>query len=109
MSTLSARFSQAPAEVKRYMLDYSAQLNDGEILTGLAATVNPMTPLPPLGAPAFVINNIVLAPQDTAPGKAIFYASGGLDQFSYEIQFLATTSISQVFEDIVQFDVLEKL
>lgn len=109
MTTLSARFAQAPSEVKRYMLDYSAQLNDGEVLTGLVANVNVSTPPPPLGSPAFVINNIVLAPQDTAPGKAIFYASGGLDQFSYEIQFLATTSIAQTFEDVVEFDVLEKL
>lgn len=106
MTTLSARFSQAPSEVKRYMLDYTAQLNDGESLIGLVANVNPVTQPMPVGAPDFVINNIVIAPNGT---QAIFYASGGLDQFSYEIQFLATTSIAQTFEDIVEFDVLEKL
>lgn len=105
MTQLSARFSQAPNEVKRYMLDYTAQLNDGEILTRLTATVVPAQTIP-VGTPDFVINSIVPAPNGT---QAIFYASGGGDTYSYSIQFIATTSIAQTFEDIVEFDVLEKL
>jgi hypothetical protein len=35
----------------------------------------------------------------------VFFASGGDDTGTYEVQFLATTSIGQIREDIVEFDI----
>lgn len=106
MPSLSARFTQSPVENKRYELDYTAQLSTGETITDITATVSSVTDKssPPL---SFVITNIALGPSPTL--VAVFYASGGLDQNTYEVQFLATTSIGQIFEDIAEFNVQEKL
>lgn len=104
MSTLSARLTQAPSEVKRWMLDYTAQVTQGETIVGLTVTVTPIGTVP-MGSPAVVINNIVIAPGAT---QAIFYAQGGADGQNYEAVFLATTSIGQVFEDVVEIDIVEK-
>lgn len=104
MTILSARLTQAPSEVKRWMLDYTAQLTPGEMIVGITVTVTGIGTLPP-GSPPVVINNIVIAPGAT---QAVFYAQGGADGQNYEAVFLATTSIAQVFEDVVEIDIVEK-
>lgn len=101
---LSARFSQGPSEIKRYLLDYTAQLSTGETVTGITVTINNLT-TPVQGSPAFVVNNMVIVPDGA---HVVFFASGGANSNNYTATFLATTSIGQVFEDVVEFDIMEK-
>lgn len=104
MSTLSARIRQAPPEVKRYLLDYTAQLNPGEAVTSVTVSVVALG-APPFGSPPVVVNSIVIGPGGL---QAIFYVSGGASGFNYEATFLAVTSIGQTFEDVVEIDIMEK-
>lgn len=103
MSSLSARFTQGPQEVKRYLLDYTLFLSSGESVTGVTVTITNLQQ-PPVGAP-LVVNNIVLGPGGL---QCVFFASGGVDGQAYEATFLATTSVGQVLEDVVEFDIAEK-
>lgn len=109
MSTISARFAQSPAETKRYVMDYTLQLALGESISSIAVNIV-QTAGPTTGLPVFVINNIALLPpvKGVVLGAA-FYASAGGNACQYEVQFLATTSIGQILEDIVQFVLAEKL
>ena len=108
MTTLSARFSQSPAENKRYVMDYTLQLAAGESIATLA--INIVQTAGPTTGPALVINNTALLPPvNGVVLGAAFFASGGDDACQYEVQFLATTSIGQILEDIVQFVLAEKL
>lgn len=104
MTTLSAKLKQTPSERKRYMLDYDAQLSSGESVTGISVTVTSPTNAPV--SPAFVIDSIVIGPGGR---QAIFYASGGIDTHTYNVQFFATTSIDQDLEDVAEFDIAEKV
>lgn len=105
MTTLTARVRQAPPEVRRYSLDYTAQVNTGEIISNVTATVTPIQ-MPPLGATALTVTNIVIGPTGLL---VVFFVQGGADGVAYEIKFLGTSSLGQVFEDIVEIDVQEKL
>lgn len=108
MTTLSARFNQSPAETKRYVMDYTLQLAAGESIASIAVNVR-QTAGPTTGA-ALLINNVALLPPvKTLVLGAAFFASEGADACQYEVQFLATTTIGQILEDIVQFVLAEKL
>lgn len=100
MTSLSARFRQGAAEKKRYMLDYTLQLAEGEAVTFVEPTVTPSDDAP--ASPAFVISSVAIAP---GGAQVAFYAAGGASGYSYSVQFLATTSIAQIFEDVVEFDI----
>lgn len=99
MSTLIAKFTQGPAEVRRYMLDYTLDLNAGENLVGVVPTISsPSGESPPL----LVVNNVVLAAN--AAGQVVyctFFVSLATGGQNYEIDFLATTSLTQVIEAVV--------
>lgn len=100
MSVLTGKFKQSPNEKKRYVMDYSLDLDSGEIITIVApAIVNP-TGAPV--SPAFVCDGVAIAPAGT---QFIFYASGGADGFQYEIQFIVTTSLSKIFDNVVAFPI----
>lgn len=108
MSIISARFNQSPAETKRYVLDYTQQLASGESISSLA--VNVIQTAGPTTGPALLINNVALLPPvKTLVLGAAFFASLGSNACQYEVQFLATTSLGQILEDIVQFVLAEKL
>ena len=99
MSTLIAKFTQGPAEVRRYMLDYSLDLNAGENLTSMETSISsPSGESPPL----LTVTNVALAANSA--GQVVYctffvsLASGGQN---YEIDFLATTSLTQVIEAVV--------
>jgi len=104
MSTLSARFVQSPEEVKRYLLDYTLFLVPGEAVTSIVPTVKNLG-TPPVGSPPLVVSTIVLGPGGI---QALYFISGGVDGQSYEVTFLATTSVTQVLQDVVQYDIVEK-
>lgn len=103
MSNLSGRFTQSPNETRRYVLDFTQQLSLGETLVSLVPTITPVTPAPV--SPALSVTSIVIA---GSGNQAVFYVSGGVAGNSYEISFITTTSITQIFEDIVQIDVASK-
>lgn len=101
MTTLTARFRQTPNEVRRYLIDYVIDLATGETVTSMATP----TVVPDNGvavSPPLVINNVIIAP---GAQQVVFYASGGIDGGTYEVQFLATTSIGQVREDVIAFEI----
>lgn len=103
---ISARFNQAPEENRRYLLDYTLQLASGEILTSVVA--NQITSLTdPSNIGAFAINTIAIAPSPSL--QCAYFATGGSDQTQYAVQFLATTSLGQVLEDVVIYNIQEKL
>lgn len=104
MSTLSARFVQSPEEVKRYLLDYTLFLVPGEAVMEITATVNNLT-TPILGSPPLVVSNTVIG---SGGLQALFFISGGAGANSYEVVFLATTSVGQVLQDVVHYDIVEK-
>ncbi len=102
---ISGRFNQAPEENKRYLLDYTLQLAAGEILTAVVANISSTDD--PNNYGAFAINSIAIAPSPSL--QAAYFATGGDDQTEYFVQFLATTSLGQVLEDVVVYNVQEKL
>jgi len=104
MSSLAARFSQTPSEVKRYLLDYTLFVSPGEAVVSVAAEVTALS-TPPEGSPDLVVTNIALGPGGL---QALYFISGGADGVSYEVDFKATTSIGQVLEDVVQYDIAVK-
>ena len=103
MSNLSGRVTQSPTEIKRKTLDYTEQLADGEAVTSIACTVTQTSS--PVVAPNVTVTNIVIGPGGL---QVIFYISGGVDGNSYELDFLAGTSLNQSFEDVVEVDIAVK-
>jgi hypothetical protein len=106
---ISARFTQSPAENKRYLLDYTNQLALGETLVTVAASITSPTDL--LNAGGFQITSIAIAP---APSNQAAYFASCLtplvaDQQQYLVQFIATTSLGQVLEDVIVYQIQEKL
>ncbi len=108
MTTLSARFIQSPAENLRYVLDYTKFMAPGE---GLSSLISNVTQLQGVSVPAFSINSvaIIAGVSGSAPLLAAFFASGGVNQGVYEVQFLATTSLGQILEDVIEYTLIEKV
>lgn len=106
MSTYAAKFKQSPSEAKRYVLDYTLQLAAGESIASVSYSIYQNA-----GAttPALAVTGVALLP---AVGGivtgATYFVSGGVTTGVYEITFLATTSIGQILEDVVQYTLLEK-
>jgi len=103
MTTLSGQFTQDNPENRRYILDYTLQLSSGETVTGLTFTISSPTGDNPAN---FTVNSLTIASAGT---MAFFYATGGTANQQYEVAFLATTSIGQVFEDVVKFTITPKV
>lgn len=101
---LSARFTQAPAEKKRYLLDWTLDLAAGETITNIAVSITSSTDIPNVGA--FTISSVAIAPGSL---QATFFATGGLDLGIYAVKFHATTSITQLLDTVVEFTVKDKL
>lgn len=106
MSQIDAQFRKSPLETRRYLLDYTLDLATGESLTGLSVTVT--SPSGEL-VPTLIINNVALAPAvGGIVNQATFFASGGTAGQTYEVEFLATTTLTQVFDDVVGFTITVK-
>jgi hypothetical protein len=107
MSVITARFNQSPEEVKRYLVDYTLDLATGENLTSVPAPVitSPSGEL----VPQLVITNIALAPAINGQvTQFTFFAQGGTSGQNYEVDFLATTSLTQKLECVVAFNIAVK-
>jgi hypothetical protein len=83
-------------------MDYTLELQPNETLTGLTATVSSPSGDNPAN---FSISDITLV---TPNLTAVFYASRGNSGQVYEVTFLATTSLNQIFEDVVEFTIQER-
>ena len=109
MSTLSATFAQSPAETRRYIMNYALQLAAGEAIDSVEIAIV-QTGGPTVGVPALVVNNVALLPpvNGVVLGFA-YFVSGGGNACQYEVQFLATTSVGQILEDVVLYNLAERL
>jgi hypothetical protein len=107
MSTIAARFKQSPVETKRYLVDFTLDLATGESITTVAVAI---TRISGTATPALVVTNVALLPavSGVVTGFA-YFVSGGVDQGQYEVQFLTTTSLGQVLETVVAYNLAEKL
>jgi hypothetical protein len=105
---LSASFNQSPLELKRYLLDWTAQLAQGEVVNSLIPTVSSNTD--PLNLGGAQVTGVAIAP---AGNQAVFFMSfsnpAAADQQTYSVSFVATTSLTQLWQDVVQFVVANKL
>ena len=90
------RFSKTPAERKRYAVDYSQWLETGETVTTRQFTVTPAT-TPPMQVDASSITNSGL--------NVVFFVSSGQDAQQYKVELVSTTSLGQVKEDVIYFNV----
>lgn len=94
------KFNQDPNERKRYTIDYTSWLDDGETITQVV-----FTPSPPTTAPLVVSDDAI-----TPDGLGIqFYVSGGQDKQLYEVIVTITTSGTQIKEDVVQFNIKDSV
>lgn len=101
MTTLTARFKQTPNEKRRYLLDYTLDLASGETIVSVGTpTVVPADGVDP--TPTLNITSVVIAPGAI---QVAFFVDGGADGGTYEVQFLATTSLGQIREDVIEFDI----
>ena len=100
MTTLTARFTQSPNENRRYSIDYTLDLAVGETVSSVVSNIFPAQNTP--ASPALAINNTAISPDKT---QVVFFCSGGSPNAYYEVQFLATTSIGQVYENVVGFNI----
>lgn len=102
MSKLSGRFTQAPEERRRYILNYTLTLSEGERVTSMAVPVISQT-FGKVSVAPFVISGVAIGPDPFT--SVVFYASGADDDTIWEIQFLATTSAGQIIEDVIEFTI----
>lgn len=94
------KFNQDPNERKRYTIDYTSWLDDGETITLATFTPSPATTTP------LVVNDNVITPD----GLGVqFYVSGGEDKQLYEVVVTITTSGTQIKEDVVQFNIKDSV
>lgn len=106
MSDISAKFRKSPASVRRYLIDYTLDLPVGDSIVSVAP---PAVTCPNELSPTLLINGIVLAPAINGQvTQATFFATGGTNGNTYEVEFLATDSLGQVFDTVVAFTVQVK-
>lgn len=87
------RFIKAPGETKRYSIDYTNWLDSGETVTSVTYAVSDA---------ALVVSNTSINPSGVL---AVFYVSAGTSGVVYEVTVTATTSASQVKQDVVQYTI----
>ena len=88
-------FIKTPLERKRYSLDYTDWLDTGETVTACNFAVTPSTGATPLLIDASSI--------DPAGKQVVFFANYGVDDVSYTVDVLMSTSGGQTKEDQVVF------
>lgn len=96
--TVKGRVIQQPGENIRRLVNYTRWMEEGEYITAVSASVEPVT------SPEFEVTNIVIDPDGQ---KIAYYASGGVDKEDYTITFSVTTSVGQVREDEMLIGVRE--
>lgn len=90
------KYNKTEEERKRYTIDYSEWLAPGEIVTDVEFTVSPTT-----ASPLLVDDDSINDDED----GVIFYVSGGLERTKYTVIVKMTTSLQEIKEDSIQFDI----
>jgi len=100
--TLLDRFIKQPAEIKKYQIDYSEWLADGETVSSVVTAVTLLNPATDdVGEPTMSIGTTQIV------GGTVFeyYVSLGTDGKRYKVTFQASTSDTQTVESEVEFKV----
>lgn len=92
------RYRQHPNDRRLRELNYDDFLENGEVITSVAASVSPATDTP------FVVGTFTI---DVGGRKVAYFSSGGEHGQTYEVTFNVQTSASQRKNDTVEFDVEE--
>lgn len=91
---LLGSFIQTPIERKRYRLDYSDWLNDGELLQAISFSSDPA------GSGSAAVDAYAI---DADHEHITLFVSGGTDQNKYKIHAVADTTFGQRKEDDIVF------
>jgi hypothetical protein len=100
--TLLDRFNKQPDEIKRYQIDYSQWLADGETVTSVVTAVTLLNSAAgDVGEPTMTIGTTQII------GGLVYeyYVSSGTDGKRYKVTFQASTSDSQTVESEIEFKV----
>lgn len=89
-------FTQTPNERKRYIADYSEWLLSGETIVSVLASIDNVT------TPPLVVDDTDIVTSDTA---VLYYASEGKDAEQYIVSLKITTSLEEIKEDYVIYNV----
>lgn len=92
-----AKFKKTPNETKRYSIDYIDWLDTGEYLSTVIITATPSVATNP------ILVDVDLVQQGATAFSFLF--SGGDTDITYKLLVRATTSASQVKEDVVAIEV----
>lgn len=82
------KYIHTPDEKKRYTIDYSQWLDEGETIVSAESEVDNVTVVP------IVVSGLI-----TGPTYASFYVSGGEHEESYTIVIKVETSADQIKQD----------
>lgn len=106
---LSARFNQSPTEKKRYLIDWTLDVAAGETITGLSSTtVSSLSD--PNNNGGCRVTGFALAPGNLQAAFFVDFATpASADLQTYNVTFLATTSVGQLLETVIQFTVKDKV
>ncbi|MGE0677763.1 hypothetical protein [Pseudolabrys sp.] len=91
-----AKYKKAPADVKRYAIDYSDWLDSGETIDSVSFAVSPSGAL---SVPSNEISDDELS--------VTYFVSGGNDGVTYRVVVTIVTSGGQIKEDLILFVVRE--
>ena len=94
-----ARFVKAPAERKRYSIDYSDWLDTGETISSVAFIPSP------LATGGLEVDAYTLS---TPATSVVFFATAGIDGTTYTLEVVVTTSGGQIKEDQILFSVRDQ-
>ena len=87
------KFRKAPADRKRYVVDYEDWLNDNELVLTVMVTGD-------VPSDNFFVDGYIV---DTGGKEIIFFVSGGVSGEEYVVTTKITTDLGQIKEDWVTF------
>lgn len=96
--SLLGRYKQQPGEKRKRGVDYTKFLESGETIISVMALVSPTTASP------VVVSSILI---DSGAKKFAYFVEGGLTNTDYLVEFTVTTSLGQILEDEIQFELEE--
>ena len=96
--SILGRYKQQPGEKRKRGVDYTEFLEAGELVILVVPVVTPVT------SPVFVVSTIVI---DGAGKKFAYFIEGGVTGNTYLLELTVTTSLGQILEDEIEFEVEE--
>lgn len=82
---------KAPLDVKRYVIDYTDWLDTGETLVSVVFTPD---------------SGITITGDAVSGASAVFFVNGGVAGTTYNLDVQVTTTVGQVKDDHVVFEVV---